>query len=157
MPLSFGRGPAPRTDTKPNGKEHMRFSRIATAAVLSLAAVPAMAQVQQVTPNYKVVEHGRSVKVANYGSYNPDCSSIGRATINLMSAPQGGTVETANGHDYPVFTSNNVRFQCDKRSLPSTQLYYRAAPNFTGTDTFTVEVVFSGGEARQYRYTVYVR
>lgn len=135
----------------------MGISRTAIAAVLVAAAVPAAAQVQQVTPNYKVVEHGRSIKVADFGTYNPDCSVVGSTTVNLTSAPQGGTVETASGQDYPVFNSNNVRFHCDRRRLPSTQVFYRASPNFTGADVFTVEVVFAGGEARQYRYTVYVR
>lgn len=135
----------------------MHMSRIGIAVILAMTALPAMAQVQQVTPNYKVVEHGRSIKVDSFGSFDPDCSPVGQTTINLMMAPQGGQVETAQGRDYPRFGSNNVRFQCDRRRLPEAILYYRAAPNFTGADTFTVEVVFGGGEARQYRYTVYVR
>ena len=135
----------------------MRIFGVVVLAAAAVAVVPAAAQVQQVTPNYKVVQQGRSIEVDHFGSYNPDCSPVGRATVGLTSAPQGGTVETAFGRDYPTFTNNNVRFQCDKRSLPSTQIFYRASPGFTGPDTFSVEVVFGTGEARQLRYTVYVR
>jgi hypothetical protein len=135
----------------------MRNSGIIALLGAVFAVGPAYAQVQQVTPNYKVVEHGRSIKVDSFGTYNPDCSVIGRATVSVTAPPQGGTVETSDGRAFPTFLSGNIRFQCDKRNLPATLLYYRAAPSFTGTDTFTIEVVFGSGEARQLRYTVNVR
>ena len=133
----------------------MRLAIIAAATLLMGGS--ASAQVQRLTPDYRVVEHGRSIKVDAYGTYDPDCRTVGRVTINLISAPRGGTVETADGRDYPRFNQSNVRFHCNSRRLPALLLYYRASPDFAGTDTFVVEGIFGDGTARQNRYTVYVR
>jgi hypothetical protein len=135
----------------------MRISRLAAATALALSVTPALAQVQQVTPYYKVVERGRSIKLDSFGAFNPDCTQIGRTVINLTSAPQGGQVETGYGPDFPRYNYSNARFQCSKHKLPEAQLFYKASTTFTGTDTFNVEVVFGDGSARQLKYTVYVR
>ena len=127
------------------------------AIVCATAATPVLSQSQQVSPNYRVVEHGHAIKLAGYGSFDADCRSLGRATINLVSPPQGGQVETEAGSDFPNFTAQNVRWKCDRIRGPETILYYNAAPNFTGADNFTVEIVFSDGSARQERWTVNVR
>ena len=127
-------------------------------ALASTTTCAAWAQaVQRLTPNYIVVEHGKSIKIGNYSSVDPDCHVIGRTSINLLVAPQGGQVQTENGYDYPSFAQNNVRFVCNKRKLASTIVSYQAAPNFTGTDTFTLESVSTNGVASQVRFTVNVR
>jgi hypothetical protein len=136
----------------------MKLATAAAVAVLTLSGSAALAQgAQGITPYYKVVEHGRSTKVDSYFISDPECRSLGRATINLLAAPQGGQVSTENGFGYPTFPSTNPRFKCDSRRMPSTLLYYQAASDFTGTDTFTVEAVYPDGTAHQTRYTVYVR
>ena len=135
----------------------MRWSSVGVAALLALATASSPAWSQQTTANYKVVGRGQSIQVDKFGTFNPDCSSIGRTTINLVEPPRGGTVETAQGRDYPTFSNNNVRFQCDKRRLPMALVFYRARPDFTGNDSFVIEAVFGDGQARQVRYNVEVR
>ena len=136
----------------------MRGALITLAAGAMIAGQPSLAQpAQQTTPFYRVVEHGRTLKVGSYGSYDPDCRSIGYSSINLLSAPQGGQVQTAPGRDYPNFATGNIRFRCNRERLPATILYYQASPRFVGTDSFTVEIVSANGHAFQTTWTIYVR
>ncbi len=135
----------------------MKAYFVLSLAILSCAA-SAPAGAQQVTLNYRAVDHGRSIKLSAYGSFDPDCRSQGRPAISLLTQPQGGQVEVENGYDFPAYTTNNARFTCDKRRLPQSVVYYRAARDFSGTDSFVIEVVFPpAGEVRQVRYNVQVR
>ena len=134
------------------------MNRLVAACAVGLAfTAPAMSQTQRLTPYYHVVERGHTIKLGAYGSFAADCSPLGRATINLISAPQEGQVETEAGSDFPNYQTNNVRFRCDRIRGPQTILYYHASRDFVGSDTFTIEKVFPGGEAQQERWTVYVR
>ena len=100
---------------------------------------------------------GTPSKLQSYGSFDADCKPLGRATINLLSAPQGGQVETQAGSDVPNVSTANVRWKCDRTRGPETIVYYRASRDYTGPDSSTIEVVFFNGEARQERWTVNVR
>lgn len=135
----------------------MKIVFVAMLAALSAGVAPVLAQTQQVTPGYKVVGRGQTIKLGAYGSFDPDCRSLGRPSVNLLSAPQGGRAEIEDGYDYPAFAANNVRFRCDRVRGPEAVLYYHASRDFVGQDSFMIEVVFATGEARQYRWTVYVR
>lgn len=107
--------------------------------------------------DYKVVAAGQRVKMDTLSSLDPTCRSLGTTEVNLITAPQGGQVETVLGHEYPYYAAANVRSVCDKRRVPVTMIYYRSSPGFSGSDSFDAEVLFPGGTARRVHYTVQVR
>ena len=109
------------------------------------------------TRYYTVVEHGRSVEVDHLGSLDPDCRSRGVTTVNLLTEPRGGSVSTRVESRFPTFVAANVRSRCDTRRSSSTVIYYRARPDFVGSDSFDVEILFPAGVARKVRYGVAVR
>ena len=111
----------------------------------------------QITPTVKVVQHGQTLKFAYFSELDPDCRAVGVPTIDLVAAPESGQVETDVGQEFPNFPSTNVRFPCDKRRARSAVAYYRADPDFTGTVSLTLEVVFSSGSVSTYAYTFDVR
>ena len=117
----------------------------------------ASAQVAQASPFYRLVAAGRTLRVDAFTAMNPDCSSQGPTTVNLVSAPRGGQVTVGRDVDYPNYAALNVRAACDRRRVPQTTIEYRASPGFVGRDQFTVELQFPGGLARTVRYFVNVR
>lgn len=120
---------------------------------VSLVVGSSSAQAQ----NYKVVAAGQRVKMDTLASLDPTCRSLGRTEVNLLTAPQGGQVETLLGRDYPAYVAANVRSVCDKQRVPVTMIFYRASPGFSGSDSFDAEIVFPQGNARRVRYKVEVR
>ena len=131
---------------------------VAAAALGSLCSTAVEAQaIQRIASGYLVVDHGRSIKLGSYSSLDPDCRSMGRTTLNLLTPPQGGQVEIQDGYDFPNFPSNNVRSACNRRRVLATLIFYKAAANFVGPDTFTVESVAPNGFSSQLRYVVNVR
>lgn len=119
-------------------------------ALAIIAPLPAKA-------DYKVVAAGQRVKMDTLSSLDPTCRSLGTTDVNLITAPQGGQVETVLGHEYPYYAAANVRAVCDKRRVPVTMIYNRASPGFSGSDSFDAEVLFPDGTARRVHYTVQVR
>ena len=106
---------------------------------------------------YKVTRSGAPLKVHYYYSLMPDCTSQGRTTANLVSAPQSGQITTSVGREFPAYPTTNTHSVCNTRRVASTDVFYRSAADFVGTDRFTVEVVFPNGVARQDSYVVSVR
>lgn len=128
------------------------------AAVAAALILPGMASAQTTYSRpYIVVARGGLVTVFKSASLNPDCSSLGRSTINLVTAPQGGQVSVGEIRDFLAYIPANPRSACNRRKVATTQLVYRARPDFTGTDRFAAEVITPDGGARTFRFTVQVR
>ncbi len=106
---------------------------------------------------YHVTRPGVPVKVRWYYSMQPTCVSLGRPVVNLVSGPQGGQVYSRGAMEFPTYPATNVRFACDRRRAAATDVMYRPRPDFLGSDSFTVEVVFPDGMARQDTFAVSVR
>ncbi len=105
---------------------------------------------------YKTVSPGGRIKVTWYVTLDAGCHTLGETRINLVRPPEGGTLETAHGSEYPTFGSSNPRYACNRRKAPATDLYYHAGASFSGIDTFDVEAVSPDGTARKYRYAIVV-
>ena len=46
--------------------------------------------------------------------------------------------------------------KCNSKKVPGTSVIYDPNPDFTGTDTFSGTVIYSGGQARKFEITVSV-
>jgi len=134
----------------------MPLARLFSTAIL-LIALPGFAQASPTFVTERVVGAGRTQKIGYFAAIDPTCHSMGQMTINLLDEPHGGRIQVMQGREYPSFATFNTRSSCNKSKLPATQLFYAAAPGYTGEDEFTIEVVGPLGAAQRWRYRVTVR
>ena len=134
------------------------LTRAAVAAcgivLLGLPGRSALAQADR-TPK-DTVERGGTIRVIGFFDVDPTCRSNGRTIVTLVTPPHGGRVAVRYGSVKPKFPDTNVRVVCNVRRVPSTDLYYTASPEFSGSDSFTIEQVYPTGYARQTTYTIEV-
>jgi hypothetical protein len=70
---------------------------------------------------------------------NPDCTTAGYATVRIISPPVNGELTTEPGVDYPAFSKENQRYQCNLKKSPVINVYYKSSPGYVGADTATIE------------------
>ena len=92
--------------------------------------------------------------VDDYYSVTPDCGNLGYPEIKIMHAPTHGTVSVDKGEAFPAFPKDNVRYECNKKKVASSQLFYESSPGFHGKDTFTIQVRFVNSNLRLVTYNV---
>ena len=117
----------------------------------------ACAMPQQMPDFYRSVERGHTVRVIGFYTIDPNCKSLGRTIINLLTPPRGGSLSLMEKPIHPKFQSTNIHYVCNKRLVPATNIYYTALPYFSGEDSFTVESVDPNGFAAQSKWTVHVQ
>ena len=124
-------------------------------AFLTLASGSTRAQYNPAP--HLVVRSGGQVVMYRLTSLNPDCTSRGYATVNLLEAPRGGEALVADKRDYVAFWPGNPRSACNKRKVPATEIIYKASPGFVGNDAFKAEIIDSEGVSRTRIFRVEVR
>lgn len=100
------------------------------------------------------VDSGTRQIVDNYYSVEPDCSNPGYPEIKILRVPGHGTVAVENGETYPSFSKDNVRYECNRKKVASSQLSYKSNSEFHGKDSFTVQVRYSNSNLRLITYDV---
>jgi hypothetical protein len=88
---------------------------------------------------------------------NPDCSSIGYATVQVLEEPKNGKVAVENGTGFTNFPQNNPRYECNKRRTDGVSILYEPNEGFTGADSVTVDIVSPYGNATKRHYSIDVR
>jgi hypothetical protein len=92
--------------------------------------------------------------VDDYYSVTPDCENLGYPEIKILQAPAHGTVAVDKGEAFPSFAKDNVRYECNKKKVASSQLFYESRPGFHGKDSFTIQVRFVNSNLRMVTYNV---
>lgn len=132
--------------------------RISHAAALSMALLTAACTTTGTGSRPpRVVFSGTTLKVDNFGSVDPSCTSLGRTVVQVTEQPRHGKVTIREGLDYPTFHKDNIRAHCNAKRAPATQVFYTPAPGYTGPDAFRVEVVYPDGFTRSGSYRLEVR
>jgi hypothetical protein len=90
-------------------------------------------------------------------SANPDCTIRGYASAAVTIAPQGGQVFSTHTSDFASFSPDNPRSACNRRRLQGTKVWYRANPDFIGTDNFQLQIVRANGDVATFNLQVQVR
>lgn len=108
-------------------------------------------------PLERGVHSGEKDQIDYYESLYPNCESEGFPEVTVIKAASHGTVSSAPGEDYPNFVKDNVRYDCNRKRVPSTQVFYQSNANYHGKDSFTIEVRFPGSHLRTAVYVVEVR
>lgn len=88
---------------------------------------------------------------------NADCSSGGIPTVVVTTPPANGTLWSEPASEYPHFTKDNQRYECNKLALPGTGVFYKSNEGFTGTDTATIHVINPNGTFRDVSYSIIIK
>jgi len=125
---------------------------------LLLAACSSSPAVGELKPSVVVrgVDSGVRQDIDNYYSVEPDCSNEGYPEIRVIRNPDHGSAESHSAEVYPSFNKDNVRYECNKKKVASSQLTYQSAPGFHGKDTLTIEVRYVHGNFRLVTYSINV-
>ena len=87
---------------------------------------------------------------------NPDCSSIGVASVRTIEEPKHGKLTVAKGTGFSSFPKENPRQACNRRRSEGMMMYYRPEPGYLGPDSVTVDVIYGDGNARKRHYAITV-
>jgi hypothetical protein len=88
---------------------------------------------------------------------NPDCSSRGDTKIRIVTQPLHGSLKVEDGTDYPNFTRDNSRYECNAKKAPGALVYYQSEAGYTGSDSADVEVSYPDGIVRKIAYRITVK
>ena len=105
----------------------------------------------------RVAAADQRLLVAFVYDLNPDCSSIGYATVRITEQPQHGTVTMENGTGFSTFAQNNIRYECNKRRSDGVVVSYAPEAGFTGAVSLTVDVILPDGGFNKRHYAIDVR
>ena len=100
------------------------------------------------------VDSGVRQIIDDYYSVTPDCGNMGYPEVRISQAPTHGTVAVENGETYPSFAKDNVRYDCNKKKIASSQVFYESSPGFHGKDSFTIQVRYVNSNLRLVTYNV---
>jgi hypothetical protein len=89
-------------------------------------------------------------------SINPDCTSIGVASVRSIEEPKHGKLTIGKGSGFSNFAKDNPRQACNRRRSEGTLMYYRPDPGYLGPDSLTVDVIYGDGVARKRHYAISV-
>ncbi len=103
------------------------------------------------------VPSGSNRQIDFLASINPDCSSIGLATVRLVDGPAHGVLTTDKGRDYKPFAAPNPRHACNKRRLSGVKVFYQSETGFYGVDHVRILIVAASGTEREASYEIRVR
>jgi len=88
---------------------------------------------------------------------NPDCSSIGLASVRVIGQPDHGNIAVENGTGYSNFPPENQRYECNKRKSEGISIVYEPHPGFTGADSITLDIIFPHGLETKRHYSIEVK
>lgn len=105
----------------------------------------------------KTVVAGKTIVLAGYMSINEDCSSMGEVVVRITTQPTHGVAVAKKGVFHPAFPRENVRSACNVRALPSLNLEYHAASDYTGSDYVSVEIIYPSGADKTEDFAIEVK
>jgi hypothetical protein len=100
-----------------------------------------------------------SSKIVIWGgaSIDPDCAERPGYSLNVVQPPEHGEVKVVAEAIYIAFPQGNPRAVCNSRKVPGRQVYYTAAPGFSGHDRVVLEGASDDGTMRHVTVDVDVR
>jgi hypothetical protein len=128
----------------------MRWFCLAAVAVLSMIALPASAQNDEVQRDLKAVP-GEATRIGIYANVKPDCTSGPLPQIRLVIPPAHGVVRVKRA----TAKLTNVKL-CLATLVPAFVAFYLPAGSFTGPDEFELVISKSEGgkQVQHFRVTV---
>ena len=143
-----------RTDT-------FRWIALLPALVFGSAlavAQPKPAPVEAGAPPQRPLERGalsgRIQSLDYYYDIKPDCTAEGPVEVRIVTPPAHGTLTVERGVDYPNFSRDNVRYECNRQEVPVVKIYYRSEAGYSGADSVAIDILYADGKTRHTIYSV---
>jgi hypothetical protein len=130
---------------RPNGA---RAFRLALAALLYLPATAAFAQGNIAERELKTAP-GRDLRVGIYTDIRQDCTSGPLPAIRLATPPAHGAVNVKRG----TLKATNIK-QCLATEVPAFVAFYRAKPDYRGSDQFVLEISWPDGRKQLQHFRI---
>lgn len=143
----------------------MKFKAIlvASAAALTLAACAPTGRVSVVS-NGEVktsaiikVTNGSTTMYKRISTLKPDCSSAGIDAVQVVKAPEHGTVNVVQTTTLASFQASSPFAKCNGRNVPATDINYVSKAGYEGEDRFELATTSPGGLKTTDRVLAYVR
>jgi hypothetical protein len=134
-------------------KRSQTLLQMSSLAILSLGfllALPLIAfgQEQTVTRQFKG-KPDTNINVGLFTTIKPDCTSGPLPVVRLITPPAHGKVTVRRGR----LQATNLK-QCLAADLPAFVALYRSEPDYSGEDTFAIEVIATNGKKQIQQITV---
>ena len=154
--MKAGHGVATRHGTvRGAARVASRFQTItATASLLLASLIGFDASAQTYITSNKTMVAGGALALGHYASVNPDCSSKGKTTVRLSSAPAHGSVRLREGRGFSFFQGYQ---QCNSRRVEGVTVEYRPERGFLGADTVGLDILYPSGSERMNTYYITVK
>ena len=112
---------------------------------------------QQTLEFARVVAADHALRLDFLYALNPDCTSLGFATVRILDQPMHGKITYENGTGFTSFPQENLRYECNKRRSDGVILTYEPESGFAGTDSINIDVIFASGISRKRHYSIEVK
>jgi hypothetical protein len=105
----------------------------------------------------RVVAADRDLRLDFLYSINPDCTSVGYVSVQIVEQPKHGSITIENSTGFTNFPAENPRAECNKRRSDGVALAYKPEPGYTGPDSADFDVITPNGFLNKRHYTIEVR
>ncbi len=126
-------------------------------AAVAPAAAPNAAAPRQPVEMSRAVAANQTLRLEFLYSINPDCSSIGFATVRILEEPKHGKIRVVNEQGFTNFPSDNARHVCNTRKSDGVVVFYEPEPGYTGADSVSIDVIYASGNSAKRRYAIDVK
>jgi hypothetical protein len=90
-------------------------------------------------------------------SLNPDCTSVGFATVRIIEQPKHGKITVENGTGFSNFPKDNLRYECNKKRSDGVAVFYEPESEFKGADSVLIDAIFASATSQKRHYTIEVK
>jgi hypothetical protein len=105
----------------------------------------------------RMVVSGTKSRIGFFHFLNPDCSARNDINVRVAKAPEHGTIDTGIATDYAYYRKDQIRFKCNQHKVRGTEIKYKSAEKYIGSDEAEVTVIFGDGFAWEVHYDIKVR
>ena len=129
-----------------------------TVVAFGLLSSPAFAQEGLEKKQFtRVVLSGTNQRIGFFHANNPDCSASGTVNLRVTKQPEHGSVEITPTINFPSYPKEHVRFRCNEHKVRGSQLNYKSAEKYVGSDELELLVLWPTGLGWEVHYNVSVR
>jgi hypothetical protein len=130
--------------------------KLPAAAITALACVvllPGVAAWAQTNSAYRSVDAaaGKPHRLGAYGNVTKDCTSGPLPTIRVVTPPKHGELNVRSG----TLKAGRIT-RCPKLEAKAQGVFYRASPQYTGTDEVSYEVRSASGKVESHTVRINV-
>ena len=111
----------------------------------------------QVVEVNRVVASDQKLRLDFLYSLNPDCTSMGFATVRIIEQPKHGRITIENGNGFTNFPQNNLRYECNKIRSDGVIVVYEPEQGFTGVDSANIDAIYASGTSGKRHYSIEVK